>query len=187
MFWLGLVLLIAFYLLFSTETGKSVINSVVDTVNTVVSNATETLRISSLVPSAQSALADLRATLETKYNLRTFVGQTIRTATQEKELIESGKTSGTLTHSWHEVGRAIDLYPYNPDTNRPDMDGSRVDLFRIMHNEAANQGWRGIAFNPDGSKRLITNSKGKKIWDGGHLEWREGLTWDEAFAKLGNT
>jgi hypothetical protein len=53
-----------------------------------------------------------------------------------------------------------------------DRDGKDVDKFRRMHQLAAARGWRGIAFNADGSKRLIANSKGKLVWDGGHLEWR---------------
>lgn len=101
------------------------------------------------------------------------VGQTFRTPAQEKLLIAAGKTSVNLIHSWHELGRALDIYPTTsaglPDYN-PTEEG--LNVYRRMHAAAEDMGFRSIAFNADGSKRLITNAKGKKIWDGGHIEWR---------------
>jgi 3D (Asp-Asp-Asp) domain-containing protein len=100
------------------------------------------------------------------------VGQTLRTAAEEKSVVDSGRSAVT-THSWHELGRAVDMYPIDPDTGKPDTAGKRVDLFQRMHAAARAIGFRGIAFEDDGvTKRYITNSRGKKIWDGGHLEWR---------------
>ncbi len=107
-----------------------------------------------------------------RHGLQVHVGQTLRTPAKEKALQAEGKTSANLKHSWHTIGRAVDVYPIIPETGKADLDGKRVDLFKLMHDIAAARGWRGIAFNADGTKRLITNSKGKKIWDGGHLEWR---------------
>src|SRR5262245_2418151 len=131
---------------------------------------TDEARLSQLQPDAQAAARELLAQLAAQ-GMRVKVGQTLRTPAQEKAAIDAGR-SAVKTHSWHELGRAMDLYPYNPDTGSPDLDGVRIDLFRQMHDAAAAIGFRGIAFNADGSKRLITNSQGKKIWDGGHLEWR---------------
>jgi hypothetical protein len=133
--------------------------------------SSETERMDQLEPETQSRLRDLILALGVD-GMRVHVGQTLRTAAQEKANIEAGRTAANVTHSWHELGRAVDLYPIDPDTNGPDLAGRRVDLFRAMHAKAALLGFRGIAFNADGTKKILTNSKGKRIWDGGHLECR---------------
>ena len=74
----------------------------------------------------------------------------------------------------HSLGRAVDLYPIDPATGKWDRNVNRLDLYQAMHAAAKSLGWRGLAFEADGvTKKYLTNSKGKKIWDGGHLEWRE--------------
>lgn len=134
--------------------------------------SSEADRMSKLEPVTREELGTLIATLADA-GLRVFVGQTLRTAAQEKSNVDAGKTAAGLVYSWHELGRAVDLYPVDPDTGKPDYAGRRVDLFIQMHAAAKLLGWRGIAFEPDGvTKKTITNSKGKPVWDGGHLEWR---------------
>ncbi|HEU0081852.1 MAG TPA: hypothetical protein VFQ87_03195 [Bradyrhizobium sp.] len=135
-------------------------------------STSEAERMEQLEPETQSKLHDLILALGTIDGVRVHVGQTRRTSAQEKANYEAGKTSANLTHSWHELGRAVDLYPIDPDTGKPDMDGRRVDLFRTMHDRAKLMGWHGIAFNDDGTKKILTNAKKQKIWDGGHLENR---------------
>jgi hypothetical protein len=98
------------------------------------------------------------------------VGQTLRTAAQEKTAIDSGH-SGVKTASWHESGRAVDLYPINPDTLAPDYNGVRDDLFLQLQQAAVAMGFVQHAYNDDWSRHYITNNAGKKIWDGGHIEW----------------
>jgi len=127
-------------------------------------------RLAQLQPDAEAAFRGLIAQLAAD-GLSVKVGQTLRTPAQEKAAIDSGH-SAVKTHSWHEIGRAADLYPIDPDTGSADLDGVRLDLFAQMHTTAVGLGFRSIAFNADGSKHLITNSAGKLIWDGGHLEWR---------------
>jgi hypothetical protein len=103
-----------------------------------------------------------------------YVGQTLRTDAQEKANVAGGKTAAGLVYSWHELGRAVDLYPTvdgAPDFNP--TEGLRLDAFRTMHALAVAIGFRSLAFNDDGSKHIITNAQGKEIWDGGHIEWRE--------------
>jgi hypothetical protein len=169
----------------SENNDESVIDMVADFLALLTSSEVE--RMEQLEPETQSRLRDLILALGVK-GIRVFVGQTHRTAAQEKANIAAGKTSANLTHSWHELRRAVDLYPYDPDTNKPDLDGRRVDLFRAMHDEAKAIGFHGIAFNDDGSKKLLTNAKGKRIWDGGHLECRGPYaTIAEAWAAEGNT
>lgn len=132
---------------------------------------TEETRISQLQSEVQSELRMLLSDLFAD-GVPVSVGQTLRTSAQEKALIAEGKTAASLKISWHQLGRAVDLYPIDPVTGVTDREGKDVDRFRRMHEIAARRGWRGIAFNADGTKRLIANSKGKLVWDGGHLEWR---------------
>jgi hypothetical protein len=134
--------------------------------------SSEADRMGKLEPTTREKLGELIGALADD-GLRVFVGQTLRTAAAEKANVDAGKTAAGLVYSWHELGRAVDLYPVDPDTGKPDYAGRRVDLFAQMHAKAKLLGWRGIAFQADGvTKRTITNSKGKPVWDGGHLEWR---------------
>lgn len=127
-------------------------------------------RLSNLEYQTQDQVRGLIADLAGQ-GLAVYVGQTLRSHDEEAAAIDAGR-SAVKSYSWHELGRAVDLYPINPDTGSADKAGKRVDLFQQMHAAAAARGFRGIAFNADGSKRYITTSKGK-VWDGGHLEWRD--------------
>ena len=41
-----------------------------------------------------------------------------------------------------------------------------------MQQAAVNAGFHQLAYNTDDwSRHYITNSAGKQIWDGGHMEW----------------
>lgn len=147
-----------------------ILDTVLDEVTIMTSN--ETSRLAQLQPDVQDQLNQLILALAAD-GLKVFVGQTLRTAAQEKANVEAGKTSAGLIYSWHSLGRAVDLYPVDPDTGKPDYAGRRVDLFIQMHAAAKLAGWRGIAFEADGTtKHYLTNSKGRKVWDGGHIEWR---------------
>lgn len=140
----------------------------------VVLTSSEETRLSQLEPEAQQMVRELLGRLQAQ-GLTIYVGQTLRTSAQEKAVIDAGR-SGVKTNSWHESGRAVDLYPIDPDTLKPDTDGKRVELFRQMQQEAVEMGFHQLAFNTDTwEKRFITNAQGKKIWDGGHVEWRGGF------------
>jgi hypothetical protein len=132
----------------------------------------EEQRIAQLQPEVQAEFRSLLADWS-QAGILVDVGQTLRTAAQEKSLVEMGRTSKNLKVSWHQLGRAVDVYPVDPDTGVGDRDGKHLDRFRLMHAIAERRGWRSLAFNADGSKRLIENANGKLIWDGGHIEWRE--------------
>jgi hypothetical protein len=137
-----------------------------------LATTTETARMTGLQPEVAAQLARLIAKLAAG-GIDVFVGNTVRTKAQEKANVEAGKTSAGLKYSWHSLGRAVDLYPIDPATGKWDRNAKRLDLFQAMHAAAKSLGWRGLAFEADGvTKKYLTNSKGKKIWDGGHLEWR---------------
>jgi hypothetical protein len=135
----------------------------------VLLTSAEQTRIGKLEASTAAALTSLISDLEAA-GLSVYVGQTLRTKAEEQAAIDSGHSAVT-THSWHEIGRAVDLYPINPDTGKADLPGARVDLFKQMADAAAGYGFTSLAFNADGSKRILHTSTGKALWDGGHLEF----------------
>lgn len=139
----------------------------------------ESKRVAELLPHVQRALQKTLNDLSTQ-GIKVLVGQTIRTEAQVKANLTKG-TSAT-TKSWHLLRRAVDCYIIDPTTDQPDMAGKNLDLYRKMHQTAAKYGFTNIAFYVDWSKRMITTSKGK-IWDGGHMQLTDGLTWDAARAK----
>lgn len=159
---------LGYYLLRARDGAGSVLDQVGD--DLVLLTTSEESRLADLEAGTQAAARALIQALH-EDGLEVHVGQTLRTTAQERAQIDAGH-SAVKTHSWHELGRALDLYPINPDTGSPDFDGIRIDLFVRMHDAAAAAGFHGLAFNPDGTKRLITTAAGKKIWDAGHLEWR---------------
>jgi len=135
-----------------------------------VLSTSEESRLQQLEPTTQEKVRLLLQRLRDEDGIVCYVGQTLRSPAQEKANVDAGKTSAGLKYSWHELGRAVDMYP--TVNGKPDYEATDLDQFRTMAEKAEEIGFRSLAFNPDGTKRLITNSKGKKIWDGGHIEWR---------------
>jgi hypothetical protein len=97
------------------------------------------------------------------------VGQIGRTLEEQERAFEHGR-SGTM-NSKHLKAQAVDIYPFDRDAGELDLEGQNIELYRKMHEVAKALGWRSIAFNPDGSRHLVTAGNGKKFWDGAHLEW----------------
>src|SRR5882757_3873797 len=83
-----------------------------------------------------------------------YVGQTLRTQTQQAEAQARGTTSATQSRSWHQLGRAADLRKRNADGT---VDESTHDeaFFRALFDEATRVGLRSLAFREDGSRLLI--------------------------------
>ncbi len=107
-----------------------------------------------------------------KEGIDLFIGRTYEDPSKQAQHYADGKT--TLKMGWHQIARAADCYPKLPD-GQPDLNGKQLGKFRRMHEIASVEGFHGLAFNPDGTKRLIQvkkNGKLIKIWDGGHLEYR---------------
>lgn len=147
-------------------------------------NPSEQARLEQLIPEAQTALVSLMARLR-QLGIQTYVGSTRRNPAEQAAIVQRGNSA--TQHSWHLLGRAVDLYPRLPN-GQPDLNGSQLDAFRTMHAESKAFGWSGLAFNADGSKRLITTTKGgkqAKVWDGGHLQFTDGMTWAQAASKAG--
>jgi hypothetical protein len=134
----------------------------------------EEARAQQLLPQVQTALQQVQDALRAE-GIDTYIGSTRRNQAEQDANVAKGVSA--TKNSWHLLGRAVDLYP--KVNGQPDLQGKNVDLFRRMHEVAAQYGWRGLAFNPDGSKRYINTVKGK-VWDGGHIEFPEGMTFAQA-------
>jgi len=136
----------------------------------VTLTSSETQRLEQLEPVTQEQVRGLIAELE-RQGIGVYVGQTLRSSAQEKALIDAGRTAGSLKISWHQLGRAVDLYPLDA-SGAADRSGTNIEAIRAIATTAEQLGFRQLAFNADGSKRLITNAEGRPIWDSGHIEWR---------------
>lgn len=142
----------------------------------------EAARRAQLLPSAQLALDGLRLQLEEAHGIQTFVGSTLRTTNEQSVLVKGGASDTEA--SWHLLGRAVDLYVIDPATGQPDMKArtaqpSQGDLYLKLHQVAAEWGWHGIAYDlATGKKKYLKSG----AWDGGHLEYREGMTFAQAAA-----
>jgi hypothetical protein len=136
---------------------------------------TEWARLSRLEPDTRRRVETLIARLRAR-GIEVLIGSTRRSETEQAQLVAEGKSANTI--SWHNSGRAVDLYPLVD--GKPDYNATRPDLFRIMHQEWAALGGTGLAYSPypNGPNRLITtykNGKAIKVWDGGHVEYRGGF------------
>lgn len=160
--------LLAFWWLHKDQPG-ALVDQVIDSV--VELTTSDEARLEQLQADAQ---AQVRALIQDLANqgISVKVGQTLRSSAQEKAEIALGHSAADLKISWHQLGRAVDLYPIDPTTGQPDMQGKRDDLFQAMVAAARARGFRSLAYESDGvTRHYIQGTKGK-IWDGGHLEWR---------------
>lgn len=133
-------------------------------------------RLAGLLPHVRDKLQELRRRLEAQ-GIPTLVGQTIRDADEQAAIVVKG--ASTTQQSWHRLGRAVDLYPIV--NGEPDLDGKHTEVFRTMAKEAVKLGFQTLAFHTsDWSVRYLVRSNGTKFWDGGHLQWTDGLTWSAA-------
>jgi hypothetical protein len=174
------VLLIALVLVIVISIPTKILPRVIDK----VLNLTQAQRLNNLQPKVKIALENTLKELRAS-GIDCFIGSTLRSNATQAAKVASGNSA--TKQSWHlgfpsdGKARAVDLYPLLPN-GKPDLNGTQIEKFRMMHKVAAKHGFRGLAFNPDGSKRYINTSKGK-IWDGGHIEFPEGLTFAQAMSK----
>lgn len=138
--------------------------------------AREKLRLDALLPDVAKSVRAIRQELADK-GIKTLVGQTFRTSAEQAGEVEEG--SSATERSWHRVRRAIDLYPYREGQA---WDKGSWEDYQLMYQIASKYGGTNIG-ETNGEKRYITTSAGK-IWDGGHLQFTGGLTWDQAMHDL---
>lgn len=113
--------------------------------------------------------------------IETFVGSTRRSEAEQNAKLAAGLS--TTKNSWHELGRALELYVVGPD-GKPDMKvaqpGSQ-EKYRRLHQLAKRFGGNGIPYTGEGGGAPFT-ADGKKAtlsngaWDVGHIEFRMPTT-----------
>lgn len=125
-----------------------------------------------LEPEMYRKYLQLEQVLASKYGMKLLRGRTRASIAEGRKNYEAGVSSIKSGISWHTLGRAIDVYPYDPATGKPDMMGKRQDLFRKIHQEWFKLGGFGLAYSPypNGPIRRLRGKKGA-YWDGGHLEY----------------
>jgi hypothetical protein len=143
------------------------INDVGDSLETLTS--TEEGRLEKLEPETQGLVRSLIANLNAQ-GYQVTVGQTLRTVAAEKADVAAGKSSKGQVYSWHNIGRAVDLYMVDPDTGETDYNGSNDTLYQALASAATSLGFRSLAYNDDGSRHYLNTVKGP-VWDGGHIEY----------------
>lgn len=143
----------------------------------VIATASEEKKLAALQPHIRTRVETIRARLAAR-GVKTIVGSTRRTDAEQEALVDKGVSS--TNNSWHELGRAVDLYPVGAEGGIAKE--SEIALYRVLVEEAVKLGATSYAFNADGSKKYLTNKAGKKYWDAGHIHWTDGLTFAAAAA-----
>lgn len=135
-----------------------------------VKTLSELQRIGLLRPEVKEKwLAVLREAKGIALPGRIVTGTTLRTAAAQKVQFEEGR-SAIQTVGFHGVGAAIDFY-YT--VNPPALESwtKHVPLLRKVVKIAEKHGFTSLAFNADGTQRIIKTKKGS-FWDAGHVEYR---------------
>jgi D-alanyl-D-alanine carboxypeptidase len=160
--------LVAFWIEHQDEPG-TLVDKLTDALVELTSS--DESRLEQLQPDTQTQVRALIQALANQ-GIDVHVGSTLRSSAAEKAAIASGHSSASLKVSWHQLGRAVDLYPIDPDTGKPDLNGKRDDLFQAMVATARAMGFRSLAYEDDGVTRHYIQTVDGPTWDGGHLEWR---------------
>lgn len=143
-------------------------------------SAGERQRLAELVPSARYAVEDLIGRCNA-VGLHLRVGETYRPREEQAARVAKGQSA--TSRSWHSVRRAVHLYPLYGEGNRiADVSGKRKDLAAILHEEARAVGFKAAGGTTDWWR--VLKGKNGTFTDPFHFEWREGLTFAQALAKM---
>jgi hypothetical protein len=143
------------------------INTVGDTIQSFTSTAEG--RLEKLEPETQNLVRQVIADLNNQ-GYQVTVGETLRTVAAEKADVAAGKSSASQVYSWHNIGRAVDLYMVDPTTGQTDYNGANDSLYQALAATAQSYGFRSLAYNSDGTRHYLNTVKGP-VWDGGHIEY----------------
>lgn len=103
-----------------------------------------------------------------------YVGQSRRTRAQQLAAIERGTTSVGQVWSWHHLDLAVDIRRRLPGGGPDPTTSGPEDFWRALYEEASRRDLRCLAYKPGpGWRKLLIGPPGRKIWDAGHLEYRE--------------
>lgn len=143
----------------------------------------EHARIALLVPPFQARVKAICQRMVERGYPEPYIGQTARSYLEQQAALARGTTSSGQKWSWHfifmkgqkcydEGARAVD-FRYRLEHDKPDPTTQHEDFFRALYEEATWAGCRSLAYKPDehGLTKLYLN--GGRLWDAGHVEYRE--------------
>lgn len=133
----------------------------------------EQARLAQLMPEVQGLVLELQRRLAAR-GIQIFIGSTGRTDAEQSAQVAAGRSA--TNQSWHEVGRAVDIYVIDPSTGQPDTKALRADLYGVMGAEAQELGFRWLGF------QTLKSGSGT-FSDPYHIELREGDTYAQAQAE----
>lgn len=139
----------------------------------LVTSAAELVRLSGLIPPVRVALQKVRQRLIDR-GIRTAIRSTRRTQAQQDQKVAEQKSD--TANSYHLLGRAVDMYVFGPD-GELDLAGKHENLYRIMHQEGAKDGFTNISFSTDYTKPVYLKSGARDL---AHMQWTEGLSFAQA-------
>jgi hypothetical protein len=146
----------------------------------------EETRRARLLPQVRAAFDALRAELSAVHGIELVLVSTRRTEDEQAAKVAAGLSA--TNNSWHLLGRALDVQTARPNAAGKfisDPDGKDVASYKTLHQVASRHGFRGVPqgspFDSKGSKAYIETKNGK-VWDVGHLEFPQGMTFAQAKA-----
>lgn len=112
-----------------------------------------------------------------------YIGQTARSYDEQQAALARGTTSSGQKWSWHfvfekgqkcadEGARAVD-FRYRLDDDKPDPTTQHEDFFKALYEEATWAGCRSLAYHHDGFGLVKLYLNSGRLWDAGHVEYRE--------------
>ena len=143
----------------------------------------EHLRLALLCPPLKERVKAICTRMVERGYPEPYIGSTQRTPAEQLEAMNRGTTGRKQKWSWHfkfmagkkcaDVGaRAVD-FRYRMEGDKPDPTTMKEDFFKALYEEATWAGCRSLAYERDkhGLKKKYIN--GGRLWDAGHVEWRE--------------
>lgn len=143
----------------------------------------EIARLSKLCVPFQVRVRSICAKMVERGYPEPYIGSTARTPEEQAEALRRGTTGRQQKWSWHfvfkkgekcsdEGARAVD-FRYRLAGDKPDTTTQHEDFFKALYEEATWAGCRSLAYERDqyGLRKKYIN--GGKLWDAGHVEWRE--------------
>lgn len=133
----------------------------------------EKFRLSLLVPEMRARCEDVMQRMIKRGFREPYVGQTIRTLTEQREAVARGTTGRKQNLSWHLIKRAVDFRDRMPNGKEGDKTTRNEAFFLALWYEATACGLRCLGYERDANgfpvKKYINNGK---VWDAGHCEFR---------------
>ena len=140
-------------------------------------------RLSRLAPPFQVRVRAICARMVERGYPEPFIGDTERSYDEQQRAVARGTSNRKQKWSWHfrfgkgekcadEGARAVD-FRYRLPGDKRDPTTKQEDFFLALYHEATWAGCRSIAYERDehGLRKKYIN--GGRLWDAGHVEYRE--------------